>query len=174
MRRSIFLILCLWCTLHAFAQSLTVTGVVLDNTGQTAIGATVVEEGTENGTITNLDGQFTLTVEKGSTLSISYVGFATQHVRVTSERQLKIVLEEDSEMLDEVVVVADRCNDEDKKKLHAAEVKFSDEIKSRYHQMQEERKRKYPVFRKSNTSQSNSSGKGRWVTINGNHVFIED
>ena len=105
MRRSIFLILCLWCTLHAFAQSLTVTGVVLDNTGQTAIGATVVEEGTENGTITNLDGQFTLTVEKGSTLSISYVGFATQHVRVTSERQLKIVLEEDSELLDEVVVV---------------------------------------------------------------------
>lgn len=105
MRRSISLILCLWCVVCAYAQSLTVTGVVVDNTGQSAIGATVVEEGTDNGTITNLDGQFTLTVEKGKTLVISYVGFATQHVRVTSEKQLKIVLEEDSELLDEVVVV---------------------------------------------------------------------
>ena len=78
MKRSIFLILCLWCTMYAFAQSLTVTGVVVDNTGQSAIGATVVEEGTDNGTITNLDGQFTLTVEKGKTLVISYVGFATR------------------------------------------------------------------------------------------------
>ena len=105
MKRSIFLILCLWCTMYAFAQSLTVTGVVVDNTGQSAIGATVVEEGTDNGTITNLDGQFTLTVEKGKTLVISYVGFATQRVRVTSEKQLKIILHEDSELLDEVVVV---------------------------------------------------------------------
>lgn len=62
----------------------------------------------------------------------------------------------------------------DPRKYRTPAQKFSDEIKSRYHQMQEERKRKYPVFRKSNTSQSNSSGKGRWVTINGNHVFIED
>ena len=68
----------------------------------------------------------------------------------------------------------------DPRKYRTPAQKFSDEIKSRYHQMQEERKRKYPVFRKSNASQSNSSGKGksngkgRWVTINGNHVFIED
>ena len=52
--------------------------------------------------------------------------------------------------------------------------KFSGEIKAKYHKMQEEHKRKYPVFRKSNASQSNSSGNGKWVTINGNHVFIED
>ena len=52
--------------------------------------------------------------------------------------------------------------------------KFDDEIRTKYRLMQEERKRRYPVFRKSNASQSNSSGKGRWVTINGNHVFIED
>lgn len=50
--------------------------------------------------------------------------------------------------------------------------KLSDEIKAKYHKMQEERKKKYPVFRKSNASQSNSSGNGRWVTINGNHVYI--
>ena len=52
--------------------------------------------------------------------------------------------------------------------------KFSDEIKAKYHKMQEERKRKYPVFRKGSSSAKSSSGKGRWVTINGNHVFIED
>ena len=62
----------------------------------------------------------------------------------------------------------------DPRKYRTPAQKFSDEIKSRYHQMQEERKRKYPVFRKSNASQSNSSGKGRWVNINGNHVFIKD
>ena len=51
--------------------------------------------------------------------------------------------------------------------------KFDDEIRTKYRIMQEERKRRYPVFRKSNASQSNSSGNGRWVTINGNHVYID-
>ncbi len=60
-----------------------------------------------------------------------------------------------------------------KKDTRTAAQKFSDEIKARYHHMQEERKRRYPVFRKSNASQSNSSGNGRWVTINGNHVYID-
>ena len=62
----------------------------------------------------------------------------------------------------------------DSRKYRTPTQKFSDDIKSRYRKMQEERKRRYPVFRKSNASQSNSSGKGRWVTINGSHVFIED
>lgn len=60
----------------------------------------------------------------------------------------------------------------DSRKYRTPTQKFSDDIKSRYRQMQEERKRRYPVFRKSNASQSNSSGNGRWVTINGNHVYI--
>ena len=60
-----------------------------------------------------------------------------------------------------------------KKDTRTVGQKFSDEIKARYHHMQEERKRRYPVFRKSNASQSNSSGNGRWVTINGNHVYID-
>ena len=51
--------------------------------------------------------------------------------------------------------------------------KFDDEIRTKYRLMQEERKRRYPVFRKSNASQSNSSGNGRWVTINGHHVYID-
>ena len=87
------------------AQSLTVNGVVLDESSQAVIGATVLEEGTENGTITNLDGEFTLQVEKGKALVISYIGFETQRVRAVNEKQLKIILHEDSELLDEVVVV---------------------------------------------------------------------
>ena len=105
MKRSIFLILCLWCTIQLMAQDLTVNGVVLDETGQSVIGATVLEEGTENGTITNLDGEFTLTVAKGKALVISYIGFETQRVRAVNEKQLKIILHEDSKLLDEVVVV---------------------------------------------------------------------
>lgn len=91
--------------MQLMAQSLTVNGVVLDESGQSVIGATVLEEGTENGTITNLDGKFTLQVEKGKSLVISYIGFDTQRVRAVNEKQLKIILHEDSELLDEVVVV---------------------------------------------------------------------
>ena len=105
MKRSIFLILYWWYTVQLMAQSLTVNGVVLDESGQSVIGATVLEEGTENGTITNLDGKFTLQVEKGKSLVISYIGFETQRVRAVNEKQLKIILHEDSELLDEVVVV---------------------------------------------------------------------
>ena len=105
MKRSIFLILYGWCTVQLMAQSLTVNGVVLDESSQAVIGATVLEEGTENGTITNLDGEFTLQVEKGKALVISYIGFETQRIRAVNEKQLKIILHEDSELLDEVVVV---------------------------------------------------------------------
>lgn len=105
MKRSIFVVLCLCFTMHVFSQNLTIKGVVLDETGQSVIGATVLEEGTENGTITNLDGEFFLTVAKGKSLVISYIGFETQRIRVVNEKQLKIILHEDSELLDEVVVV---------------------------------------------------------------------
>ena len=99
------MVLCLCFTMHVFSQNLTIKGVVLDETGQSVIGATVLEEGTENGTITNLDGEFFLTVAKGKSLVISYIGFETQRIRVVNEKQLKIILHEDSELLDEVVVV---------------------------------------------------------------------
>ena len=91
------MVLCLCFTMHVFSQNLTIKGVVLDETGQSVIGATVLEEGTENGTITNLDGEFFLTVAKGKSLVISYIGFETQRIRVVNEKH--------SELLDEVVVV---------------------------------------------------------------------
>lgn len=60
----------------------------------------------------------------------------------------------------------------DPRKYKTPSQKFSDEIKNKYHKMQEERKSKYPVFRKNKSTQSPSTGTGKWVTINGNHVYI--
>ena len=84
-------------------QAQTVTGLVVDATGEPVIGASVVEKGTTNGIMTDIDGKFTLNVTLGSTLQISFVGYQTQEVRAA--RTMRIVLKEDSELLDEVVVV---------------------------------------------------------------------
>lgn len=104
MKRSLFLILCLF-SLQLMAQNLIVKGVVLDTTGEPVIGATILEKGTDNGTITNLDGNFSLNVAKGKQIEVSYVGFASQTVSVVNDQFLRIVLKEDTETLDEVVVV---------------------------------------------------------------------
>lgn len=97
------LLLLLMCTV-AQAQSLTIKGNVVSKTdGEPVIGVTVVETGNStNGTITDFDGNFTLTVSKGAELTFSYVGFKTQQLK--AEAMMKVVLEEDSEMLSEVVV----------------------------------------------------------------------
>ena len=80
-------------------------GVVLDSSNQPVIGATVVEVGTKgNGTLTGSDGTFTLNVAQGASLQISYIGYKTETVKVTG-RSLTIILQDDSEMLSDVVVV---------------------------------------------------------------------
>ena len=87
-------------------QSETCTGVVKDALGETVIGASVVVKGTTNGTITDFDGNFTLTnVKKGDVIQISFVGYATQEI-VWDGKVMNIVLKEDTEVLDEVVVTA--------------------------------------------------------------------
>ena len=80
-----------------------VTGVVLDVNGEPIVGASVVEKGTANGDITDLDGKFTLNVKTGTVLKVSYVGYQTYEVK--AEKTMKIILKEDSELLSEVVVV---------------------------------------------------------------------
>lgn len=86
-------------------QTTAVTGVVLDATGP-VIGASVIEKGnTTNGTITDLDGKFTLNVRPGATLVISYIGYKTVEI-AASKKPLKIVMSEDSKVLKEVVVTA--------------------------------------------------------------------
>lgn len=104
MKQTIFLILCLFCSVGAMAQAKSITGVVKDGTGETVIGASVVEAGTTNGTITDFDGKFSLNVAKGAKLTISYIGYKPQTITVGNENNYNIVLQEDTEVLDEVVV----------------------------------------------------------------------
>lgn len=84
-------------------QAITISGLVVDAAGEPIIGASVVEKGTTNGGITDLNGKFTLTVTPGATLKISFVGYQTQEVKAA--KTMRITLKEDTEMLDEVVVV---------------------------------------------------------------------
>lgn len=86
-------------------QQISVSGVVVDNQGNPIIGASVLEEKTSNGTITNLDGEFKLTVAAGAMLKITFIGYKDVLVKASDVKGLKIVLEEDTETLDEVVVV---------------------------------------------------------------------
>jgi len=89
-----------------FAQSKSVQGVVLDQNNDPIIGANVLVEGTTNGTITDLDGNFTLNnVPNVAKLKISYIGYINQIVSVAGKTTFKILLKEDSQALDEVVVV---------------------------------------------------------------------
>ncbi len=83
-----------------------VKGVVLDTSDQPIIGATVVESGTQsNGTLTGADGSFTITIARGASLRISYVGYKTVTVKPTAGKAVQVILEEDAEVLNDVVVV---------------------------------------------------------------------
>ncbi len=83
-----------------------VKGVVYDPTGMTVIGASIIEKGNPgNGTITDIDGNFTMKVPENATLVISYIGYVTQEVKVTPGKPMNITLQEDNQMLQEVVVV---------------------------------------------------------------------
>ena len=84
-------------------QVQTITGLVVDTHGEPVIGASVVEKGTTNGIVTDLDGKFTLNVKLGAIIQVSFVGYQTQEVKAV--KTMKITLVEDTELLDEVVVV---------------------------------------------------------------------
>lgn len=87
-------------------QGRRVTGIVTDNQGEPLIGASVRQKGTSNGCITDMDGKFTLTMKEGSQeLEVSYVGYRTVTLRVKDDKPLSIQLDDDSELMDEVVVV---------------------------------------------------------------------
>ena len=86
-------------------NSVRITGKVIDAQGEPVIGATVMEKGTNNGVITDVDGGFIINIDPNHKLQISYVGYQTQEVAVGANRNLRITLKEDAELLDEVVVV---------------------------------------------------------------------
>ncbi len=83
-----------------------ITGTVVDENGTPVIGANVVEKGTTNGIITNIDGQFALEVADNATLQISYIGYTTREVQVKDQKNLTVILVEDTQTLEEVVVTA--------------------------------------------------------------------
>ena len=88
------------------ADKFKVSGVVKDATGEPVIGASLVEKGTTNGTVTDLDGNFNLSVTPNSTIIISFIGYSNQEFRISRDNMvLNVNLKEDTEMIDEVVVV---------------------------------------------------------------------
>ena len=93
----------LFLSLGVNAQEISVKGVVKDASGEPIIGANVMVEGTTIGTITDLDGNFNLTAPQGSTISISFVGYVT--VDVKAAPNLDIVMQADSQVIDDVVVI---------------------------------------------------------------------
>lgn len=108
MQRFFLLAVCLLSTLSIHAQSFTVTGKVIDNTGLEVIGANISIKGSAGvGTITNIDGQYTLNVNNPAkdVLVISYIGMKTQEIAIKGQKQINVTLQEDSKVLDEVVVI---------------------------------------------------------------------
>lgn len=101
----IFGFLCLGNTSNAFAQDETVTGTVTDTGGEPLPGASVLVKGSTNGTQTDFDGNYNLSVPSNSTLVFSYIGFKTLEVAVAGKSVVDVVLEEDASELEEVVVI---------------------------------------------------------------------
>lgn len=107
MRNCKFLLVCimLFCSAIAFAQN-QITGHVVDTTGEPVIGANVTVKGTTTGTITDIDGNFTLPIESNDgILTVSFIGYKSAEVSINGKTQINVTLKEDSETLDEVVVV---------------------------------------------------------------------
>lgn len=82
-----------------------ITGVVVDQKGESVIGANVIQKGTTNGTITDIDGKYTLDVSDGAILLVTYIGYNPTEVKVGKESMIRVILHEDTQTLDEVVVV---------------------------------------------------------------------
>lgn len=102
----ILFVILLTYSFGALAQSITINGIVKDSTGEGIIGANVLQKGTTNGTVTDLDGNFTLTVpDKNAVLVFSFLGYVSQEVIVGNQTTLNIILKEDTQNLDEVIVI---------------------------------------------------------------------
>ena len=106
-----------------------ITGTVVDQAGIPIIGANItVKNQTGTGTITDIDGRFTLEIPANSTLSISYIGYKNQEIRVTSSKPLTIKLQDDAEVLDEVVVTALGIKREEKALGYAVQKVSGDQL----------------------------------------------
>lgn len=92
--------------LQTTKQSFTIMGTIVDSVGEAIIGANILLKGTTIGVVSDIDGKFSLDIPGPGTLEISYLGYKTQEIKVTATAlALRIVLEDDAEMLDDVVVI---------------------------------------------------------------------
>ena len=112
-------------------QSKKIIGTVVDATGMPVIGANVMVKGTTNGTITDMDGKFSLEVEDGAVLQVSYIGFANQEIKVGNQTSLSIAMKEDAEALDELVVVGYGVQKKANLTGSVSTVKYGQELENR-------------------------------------------
>lgn len=104
-KQILYLLIGLFIPVSVFAQQITVTGTITDATREPVIGANILQTGTANGTITDIDGNFSIMVPADATLTVSYLGYQTLTVAVNGQNLLNILLKEDAKTLDEVVVI---------------------------------------------------------------------
>ena len=104
MKKSFILFVFLLCSIVVVAQKKSITGIITDTAGEAVIGASIVEVGTTNGTVSDVEGNFTLSVSDNASIQVSFIGFSSQTLSVQGKMNFKIILKEDSELLQEVVV----------------------------------------------------------------------
>lgn len=104
MKKNLFLLLGLLVSLNIAAQTKTITGTVVDALNEPVIGASIVQVGTTNGTITDYYGNFSLSVPQGSKINVSCIGYKEQIIAINSQSNYRITLKEDTEVLNQVVV----------------------------------------------------------------------
>lgn len=105
MKKSFFFLLSFLLSINLMAQTKTISGKIVDSTNEALIGASVIEVGvTGNGTITDIDGNFTLKVQNGSSIQVSYIGYQNQIISVRDGVKFNIVMQADAQSLDELVV----------------------------------------------------------------------
>ena len=97
--------LMLFTASFAVAQNKTISGNVTDVSGIPLIGVNVIEKQTTNGTVTDLDGNYSISVTDGTTILFSYIGFQQQEIQLDGQSEINVVLHEDSELLGELVVI---------------------------------------------------------------------
>lgn len=102
---TLLLLFCVIGTANAFAQQKTITGTVSDATGLPVIGASVLVKGTSTGAVTDVDGKYSLRIQEGATLEVSCMGYITKTIIVGESQTIDVVLNEDTETLQEVVLV---------------------------------------------------------------------
>lgn len=103
--RALGLLAFLFLTVQVFAQQRIIKGSVVDGNGETVIGANIMEKGTSNGVISDMNGTFSINVSPNATLVISYIGYISQEIQIKNKRNITVRLEEDAQTLNEVVVI---------------------------------------------------------------------